>query len=39
MLEKISFDHEERVQEWDAFVKADPQGTPYHMSGWIKAIQ
>jgi CelD/BcsL family acetyltransferase involved in cellulose biosynthesis len=32
-LEQIDFD------AWDAFVQSHPQGTPYHLSGWLKAIE
>ena len=38
MLDQISFDDDNQAKEWDAFVESHPKGTPYHMSGWLKAI-
>jgi lipid II:glycine glycyltransferase (peptidoglycan interpeptide bridge formation enzyme) len=38
MLEPISFDDDHQTRAWDAFVESHPKGTPYHMSGWLKAI-
>ena len=39
MLERMSFDDDNQAKEWDAFVEAHPKGTPYHMSGWLRAIE
>ena len=39
MLDKFSLYNEDEMMQWDAFVEAHPKGTPYHMSGWLRAIE
>jgi hypothetical protein len=39
VFEKISSLDQIDFGAWDAFVQSHPQGTPYHLSGWLKAIE
>ena len=39
MIRKISFEDIDQVERWDKFVESHPKGTPYHLSGWLKAIE
>ncbi len=39
MLTKISFDNDPEIKKWDEFVASRPDGTPFHLSNWIRTIQ
>lgn len=38
MVDQISLDNPREVEEWDAFVEAHPQGTPFHHSSWLRVL-
>ncbi|MGA1825066.1 MAG: lipid II:glycine glycyltransferase FemX [bacterium] len=38
-LSFISLSNESEIRQWDAFVKSHPNGTPFHIAGWIRTIQ
>jgi len=38
MLEKISLYDDIEIRLWDTFVESHPNGTPYHLSCWLKTI-
>jgi CelD/BcsL family acetyltransferase involved in cellulose biosynthesis len=38
-FEKITSFDDSQLGAWDAYVDSHPQGTPYHLSGWLKAIE
>jgi CelD/BcsL family acetyltransferase involved in cellulose biosynthesis len=40
MIEPILFSLNDpaAMSQWDSFVKSNPEGTPYHLYGWLKTI-
>jgi CelD/BcsL family acetyltransferase involved in cellulose biosynthesis len=38
-FEKTTSLDDSQRDAWDAYVESHPQGTPYHLSGWLKAIE
>jgi len=38
MLTRFSLNNESEMRAWDAFVESHPQGTPFHLSTWIRVI-
>jgi lipid II:glycine glycyltransferase (peptidoglycan interpeptide bridge formation enzyme) len=39
MLTTYSLDSEAEMKQWDEFVQSHPQGSPYHLSQWIKVLR
>lgn len=39
MLKTFSLYNEYEIRKWDAFVKAHPKGSPFHLSNWIRIIK
>lgn len=39
MIMKFSINNEAEMHEWDSYVNSHPQGTPFHLSNWIKIIK
>jgi len=37
-VNKYSFCDESKINRWDEFVKSHPNGTPFHLSSWIRTI-
>lgn len=38
MIKKISLDNKSEMEKWDRFVKSHPNGSPFHLSNWLRAI-
>ena len=38
MLTKVSLYDAVEMKKWDDFVNFCPNGTPYHLSGWLRTI-
>ena len=38
MIQKITLDQVNELKKWDDFVLSHPEGTPSHLSGWLKTI-
>jgi len=38
MLDKISLYDNDSIRQWDEFVESHPNGTPYHLSHWLRTI-
>jgi len=38
MLTAFSLDNKHNMGLWDEFVQSHPEGTPYHLSGWLRTI-
>ena len=39
MLTRFSLNDESETAQWDAFVESHPEGSPYHLSCWLRTIQ
>jgi len=39
MIETVSLDDHATMEQWDAFVDKHPNGTPCHLSGWLRALR
>lgn len=39
MLIKFSLHNKSEIRQWDEFVESHPNGTPYHLSCWMRIIQ
>jgi CelD/BcsL family acetyltransferase involved in cellulose biosynthesis len=37
-IQPVSLSDSARMKKWDAFVENHPEGSPYHLSGWLTAI-
>jgi hypothetical protein len=35
----MSIENASHLKRWDEFVESHPHGTPYHLSGWLRAIR
>ena len=38
MLTRYALDSEPDMRRWDSFVESHPEGTPFHLSGWLRTI-
>lgn len=38
MFSTFSIDNETQMKDWDRFVLGHPNGTPFHLSGWLQCI-
>lgn len=38
-METFSLYDEAQMTQWDAFVQSHPNGTPYHLSSWMRTVQ
>jgi hypothetical protein len=39
MIETVSIDDLVAMEQWDAFIDKHPNGTPCHLSGWLRALR
>ncbi len=39
MLTRFDIDCEAEMERWDSFVRPRPDGTPFHISGWLRTIR
>lgn len=39
MITKCFLNDESEAEQWDAFVESHPEGSPYHLSCWLRTIQ
>ena len=38
MLTTFSLDNQQQMEQWDRYVRTHPDGTPFHLSAWIRVI-
>jgi hypothetical protein len=38
MISQVSLHSEGEMQQWDDFVRSQPDGTPFHLHNWLKTI-